>query len=158
VHIKTKIKMKKNTKKDSKKHTPKRRRKMSGGVQGMLMQAVGLVGGAVAARILTNSSKILPQIDSKIKDVAAIGLGLYLPKLVKGPIGASVGAGMIAMGGLALLQSTGAIGAIDDMIPATFMAGDDLSVIAGNDLSVISGDYSQDNLSVIAGDYDSEMF
>jgi len=141
-----------------KKHHTKRRRKMSGGIQGVLTQAVGLVGGAVAARILTNSSKILPQLDAKIKDVAVIGLGLYFPKLVKGPIGASVGAGMVAMGGLALVQSTGAVGAIDDMIPATFMAGDDLSVIAGSDLSVISGDYSQDNLSVIAGDYSDEMY
>ena len=131
---------------------------MSGGIQGVLTQAVGLVGGAVAARILTNSSKILPQLDSKIKDAAVIGLGLYFPKLVKGPIGASVGAGMVAMGGLALVQSTGAIGAIDEMIPASFMAGDDLSVIAGSDLSVISGDYSQDNLSVIAGDYSDEMY
>ena len=148
--------MKKNQNK-GKKNTPRRRRKMSGGMAGMLTQAVGLVGGAVAARILTNSSKILPQLDAKIKDVAVIGLGLYFPKLVKGPIGASVGAGMVAMGGLALVQSTGAVGAIDDMIPATFMAGDDLSVIAG-DLSVISGDYSQDNLSVIAGDYSDEMF
>jgi hypothetical protein len=141
-----------------KKHHTKRRRKMSGGMQGVLTQAVGLVGGAVAARILTNSSKILPQLDAKIKDAAVIGLGLYFPKLVKGPIGASVGAGMVAMGGLALVQSTGAIGAIDEMIPASFMAGDDLSVIAGSDLSVISGDYSQDNLSVIAGDYSDEMF
>jgi len=149
--------MKKHKKHHAKKHTTKRRRKMSGGMAGMLTQAVGLVGGAVAARILTNSSKILPQIDAKIKDAAVIGLGLYFPKLVKGPIGASVGAGMIAMGGLALVQSTGAIAGIDDMIPASFMAGDDLSVIAG-DLSVISGDYSQDNLSVIAGDYSDEMY
>jgi hypothetical protein len=147
--------MKKN--KNAKKHTTKRRNKMSGGMQGMLTQAVGLVGGAVAARFLTNSPNILPKIDSKIKSAAAIGLGLYFPKLVKGSIGASVGAGMIAMGGLALIQSTGVIGEIDDMIPATFMAGDDLSVIAG-DLSVISGDYSEDNLSVIAGDYNEEMF
>ena len=147
--------MKKNRK--AKKHTTKRRRKMSGGMQGMLTQAVGLVGGAVAARFLTNSPNILPKIDGKIKSAAAIGLGLYFPKLVKGPIGASVGAGMVAMGGLALVQSTGVIGEIDDMIPASFMAGDDLSVIAG-DLSVISGDYSEDNLSVIAGDYNEEMF
>lgn len=150
--------MKKHKKHHAKKHHTKRRRKMSGGVQGMLLQAAGLVGGAVAARILTNSSKILPQVDSKLKDAAVIGIGLYFPKLVKGPIGASVGAGMIAMGGLALLQTTGVIGAIEDQIPATFMAGDDLSLIAGGDLSVISGDYSQDNLSIIAGDYDSEMF
>jgi hypothetical protein len=66
---------------------------------------------------------------------------------------------MVAMGGLGIVQSTVFFGEIDDMIPASFMAGDDLSVIAGdNDLSVIAGDYSQDNLSVIAGDYDSEMF
>jgi hypothetical protein len=148
--------MKKNQKK-GKKNIPRRRHRMSGGMSGMLMQAVGLVGGAVAARVLTNSSKILPQLDAKIKDAAVIGLGLYFPKLVKGPIGASVGAGMVAMGGLALVQSTGAIAGIDDMIPASFMAGDDLSVIAG-DLSVISGDYSQDNLSVIAGDYSDEMY
>jgi hypothetical protein len=141
----------------AKKHT-KRRRKMAGGASGMLMQAAGLVGGAVIARVVTNSSKILPQIDAKIKDAAVIGLGLYFPKLVKGPIGASVGAGMVAMGGLALIQSTGAIQGIEDAIPATFMAGDDLSLIAGDNLSVIAGDYSQDNLSVIAGDYDSEMY
>ena len=149
--------MKKHRKHHAKKHTTKRRRKMSGGMSGMLMQAVGLVGGAVAARVLTSSTKILPQVDSKIKDAAVIGLGLYFPKLVKGPIGASVGAGMVAMGGLALIQATGVIAGIDNMIPATFMAGDDLSLIAG-DLSVISGDYSQDNLSVIAGDYNEEMF
>jgi hypothetical protein len=148
--------MKKNQKK-GKKNTPRRHRKMSGGMSGMLMQAVGLVGGAVAARVLTSSTKILPQVDSKIKDAAVIGLGLYFPKLVKGPIGASLGAGMVAMGGLALIQSTGVIAGIDNMIPATFMAGDDLSLIAG-DLSVISGDYSQDNLSVMAGDYSEEMF
>jgi hypothetical protein len=149
--------MKKHKNHQAKKHTTHRRRKMSGGMSGMLMQAVGLVGGAVAARVLTTNTKILPQVDSKIKDAAVIGLGLYFPKLVKGPIGASLGAGMVAMGGLALIQSTGIIAGIDNMIPATFMAGDDLSLIAG-DLSVISGDYSQDNLSVIAGDYSEEMF
>jgi hypothetical protein len=137
--------------KHSKKKThTKRRRRMSGGAAGMLTQAAGLIGGAVIARIVTNSPKILPQIDAKIKDAAVIGLGLYFPKLMKGPIGASVGAGMVAMGGLALVQTTGVIGAIEDSIPVSVMAGDDLSVIAG--------DYSQDNLSVIAGDYEEEMY
>jgi hypothetical protein len=64
--------------------------------------------------------------------------------LVKGAIGQSIGSGMVAAGGLGLLQSTGVLGQIDNAmsIPVSVMAGDDLSVISG---------YSEDNLSVIAG-------
>jgi len=56
----------------------------------------------------------------------------------------TIGDGMVAAGGLGLLQATNVLGAIDQAmeIPVSVMAGDDLSVIAG---------YSQDNLSVIAG-------
>jgi hypothetical protein len=59
-------------------------------------------------------------------------------------LGKSIGDGMVAAGGLGLLQSTGLVGAMDQMmeIPVSVMAGDDLSVIAG---------YQEDNLSVIAG-------
>jgi hypothetical protein len=128
-----------------------RRRRMSGMGSNVIMQALGLVAGAAAGRIVSSSSKILPNIDSKIKNAGVVALGVFLPKFVKNPISASVGAGMIAVGGLGLLQSTGVIGAIEDSmeLPVSVMAGDDLSVIAG---------YSSDNLSVIAGDYSDEMF
>ena len=116
-----------------------------------IMEAVGLVGGAAVARLLTTTSKIqfLATLDPKIKNASVVAIGYFFPKLVKQPIGKAIGAGMIAAGGLGLLQSTGAIGQMDDMLelPINVMAGDDLSVIAG---------YSEDNMSVIAGDYSEE--
>ena len=83
-------------------------------------------------------------LDAKIKSAAVIAIGAYLPKFIKGSFGKAIGDGMVAAGGLGLLQSTNILGAIDDamQIPVSVMAGDDLSVIAG---------YGQDNLSVIAG-------
>jgi len=130
-----------------KRSAPSRRRKSSKmGAMGksFLMDAFGLVAGAAAARVLTSSGKILPNIDAKIKSAAVIAIGAYFPKLIKGSFGVAIGHGMIASGGLGLLQSTGVLGQIDNAmsIPVSVMAGDDLSVISG---------YSEDNLSVIAG-------
>ncbi len=131
-----------------KRSAPSRRRKSSrkmGAIgKSFIMDAAGLVAGAAIARVLTSSGKILPNIDPKLKSAAVVAIGAFFPKLVKGAIGQSIGSGMIASGGLGLLQSTGVLGAMDDamQIPVSVMAGDDLSVISG---------YSEDNLSVIAG-------
>jgi hypothetical protein len=136
----------KKKKSHKKHHTTKRRRKMSGTGGGQIMDAAGMIGGAVVARLLTTTDKIpfLTTVDSKVKNAGVLALGYFFPKLVKSPIGKSIGAGMITAGGLGLVQSFGVIGAMDDFmsIPVSVMAGDDLSVIAG---------YSDDNLSVIAG-------
>ena len=126
---------------------PSRRRKsrkMGAIGKSFIMDAAGLVAGAAAARVLTSSGKILPNIDAKLKSAGVIALGAFFPKLLKGSFGKAIGDGMVAAGGLGLLQSTGVLGAIDNAmeIPVSVMAGDDLSVIAG---------YGQDNLSVIAG-------
>jgi hypothetical protein len=109
-----------------------------------IMDAAGLVAGAAAARVLTSSGKILPNLDAKIKSAAVVAIGAFFPKFVKGSLGKSIGDGMVAAGGLGLLQATNILGAIDNAmeIPVSVMAGDDLSVIAG---------YTPDNLSVIAG-------
>ncbi len=109
-----------------------------------LMDAAGLVIGAAAARVLTSSPRILPNLDPKIKSAGVLAIGSFFPKLMKGAFGKSIGDGMVAAGGLGLLQATNVLGAIDQAmeIPVSVMAGDDLSVIAG---------YSPDNLSVIAG-------
>jgi len=131
-----------------KRSAPSRRkrssRKMGAIGKSFLMDAAGLVAGAVAARILTSSEKILPKVDAKLKSAGVIAIGAFLPKFVKGSFGKSVGDGMIAAGGIGILQAYGTLGAIDNAmeIPVSVMAGDDLSVIAG---------YSEDNLSVIAG-------
>lgn len=140
-------------KRKSKKTVTKRRRRMgaTGGKGYGIMDAVGLVGGAAVARLLTTTDKVafLANLDPKIKNAGVVAIGYFFPKLVKQPIGKSIGAGMIAAGGLGLLQSTGVIGQMDDFlsVPVSVMAGDDLSVIAG---------YSSDDLSVIAGDYSEE--
>lgn len=133
--------------KRKKRSAPSRRRKsrrMGAIGKSFVMDAAGLVAGAAIARVLTSSGKILPNIDAKIKSAAVVAIGAFFPKLVKGAIGKSIGDGMVAAGGLGLLQSTGVLGQIDDAmeIPVSVMAGDDLSVISG---------YGQDNLSVIAG-------
>lgn len=131
-----------------KKAAPRRRRssgrKMGALGKGFIMDAAGLVAGAVGARILTSSPKILPNLDSKLKSAGVIALGVFFPKLLKGSFGKSIGDGMVAAGGLGLLQATNILGQIDSSmdIPVSVMAGDDLSVIAG---------YTPDNLSVIAG-------
>lgn len=131
-----------------KKAAPRRRRssgrKMGALGKGFIIDAAGLVAGAVGARILTSSPKILPNLNPKLKSAGVIALGVFFPKLIKGAFGKSIGDGMIAAGGLGLLQATNVLGAIDSSmdIPVSVMAGDDLSVIAG---------YSADNLSVIAG-------
>jgi len=126
---------------------PSRRRKsrkMGAIGKSFIMDAAGLVAGAAAARVLTSSGKILPNLDPKLKSAGVIALGAFFPKFLKGSFGKAIGDGMVAAGGLGLLQSTGVLGAIDNAmeIPVSVMAGDDLSVIAG---------YGQDNLSVIAG-------
>jgi hypothetical protein len=146
VFRKTNKKQKKMAKR-KKRSAPSRRRKsrkMGAIGKSFIMDAAGLVAGAAAARVLTSSGKILPNIDAKLKSAGVIALGAFFPKLLKGSFGKAIGDGMVAAGGLGLLQSTGVLGAIDNAmeIPVSVMAGDDLSVIAG---------YTPDNLSVIAG-------
>ena len=123
----------------------RRRRSRVGAIgKGFIMDAAGLVAGAAAGRILTSSGKILPNLDAKLKSAAVVAIGAFFPKLVKGALGKSIGDGMVAAGGLGLLQATNILGAIDSamQIPVSVMAGDDLSVVAG---------YTPDNLSVVAG-------
>lgn len=130
--------------KKSRKVTRRRSRRVGAIGKGFAMEALGLVAGAAAARVLTSSGKILPNLDSKIKSAGVIAVGAFLPKLIKGDLGKSIGSGMIAAGGLGLLQATNVLAGVDKAleIPVSVMAGDDLSVVAG---------YTPDNLSVVAG-------
>lgn len=130
-------------KKASRSHS-RRRRSVGKISKSFLMDAAGLVVGAAAARMITSSPKILPNLDAKIKSAGTIVLGAFFPSIIKGSFGKNIGDGMVAAGGLGLLQATNVLGAIDSAleIPVSVMAGDDLSVIAG---------YQPDNLSVLAG-------
>jgi hypothetical protein len=136
-----------------KKAAPRRRRsgRKMGAMRGsFIMNVLGLAAGAVGARILTSSPKVLPNLNPKIKSAGVIAVGLYLPKLVKGNLSKSIGDGMVAAGGLGLLQAANVLGQIESAmdIPVSVMAGDGLSLISG---------YSEDNLSVISGQ-DEEVY
>ena len=139
-------------KRKSNKKTSKKRRRIgaTGKASNMILEAAGLIGGAVAARFVTTTDKIpmFSTLQPNVKNAGVLALGYFFPQLVKGPIGKSIGMGMITAGGLGLVQSTGIIAGLEDTMSVSVMAGDDLSVIAG---------YSEDNLSVIAG-MDEEEF
>lgn len=141
-------------KKSSKKRSVSRRRSSMGAMGGALNNVIGIVAGAAIGRIVAN--KLLPNVDSKIKNAGVALLGAYgMPKIIKGSFGTSIGAGMVAAGGIGLLSDFGVVGAIEDTLslPLTVGAADDgISVIAGDD-SVMAGD-----MSVIAGIEEDEDY
>ena len=72
---------------------PVRRRRISGvGKSNVIMSIAGLAGGAILARLANNIIlKAKPDLNSKIINAAQIGLGIYLPKLVKSQLGKDLG-------------------------------------------------------------------
>ena len=134
-------------KKSSKKRSVRRRRSSMGAMGGGLNNVLGILAGAAIGRIVVN--KITPDQNTVIKNAVVAAAGAFvMPKLIKGGFGSSIGAGMVAAGGIGLLSEYKVIGAIEDTLslPLTVgEVGEDISVIAGDD-SVMAGD-----MSVIAG-------
>ena len=133
------------------------RRRRSGRRMGepgsMIQSAIGIIAGAVVGKLV--AKRLLPAVDERIKNAGVVVLGAAVfPRLIKGDLGKSIGAGMIAAGGSGLVGSfIPAIGAMDDTMEFPMTVGevpDNLSVIAGND-TVLAGD----DLSVLAG-FDEE--
>ncbi len=132
-----------------KKRTTKRRssRRMGAVGKGNIMDLLGVVAGAVIGRYV--AKKVMPNLDEKIKNAAVVGIGLFLPKLVKSSTGKALGTGMVAAGGMGLVGGfLPAIAGADDTIDfpmemgevydgISVVAGDD--VMAGDDLQVLSG-------------------
>lgn len=94
-----------------------RRRSSMSGIGGNIASAAYIAGGAVLAQVLMQKF-ISPMFTSAttsattkgiIDGAAPIVLGILTPKLIKGDVGAKLGAGMIAVGGLNLVKSTGLI-------------------------------------------------
>jgi hypothetical protein len=134
---------------------PIRRRRISGvGKSNTIMQIAGLAGGAVLARLANNLIlKAKPDLNSKLINAAQIGLGVYLPKLIKSSLGKDLGAGMIAAGGLGLVTSFGVINGIDVI---SGMEEDQFveMTVSGIDEDEISGygdEYGITGLDVVSG-------
>ena len=89
-----------------------RRRRMSGigKVGGAATSVLYTVAGAAAAQLV---GKFLPAAtNDKIKAAVPVAVGLFLPRFVKGAAGQGLAAGMIAVGGLKLVQSFGVLNGI----------------------------------------------
>jgi hypothetical protein len=94
-----------------KKRVTRRRRHSMGAAKGGIMSAVGVIAGAVAAQFVSKAiDKGLPAtMEDKTKKLidgaAPLVVGLFLPKVIKSELGKNLGTGMIAVGGLKLIQS-----------------------------------------------------
>jgi len=127
-------------KKTTKKRTTRRRSKRIGavGIKGGLSSALFTIAGGVAARFVSNTINGTSLSDSYKKYVASavpIAVGLFLPKFIKSDIGKSLGNGMIAVGGLGLVQSTGVLSGMP-MIAKRYMG---LGPSTSNPRGVIAG-------------------
>ena len=144
-----------------------RRRRVSGvgqiNPQNLLLQIGATLGGVIAAGYLNKLA--LSGKSNIIQAAVPVGIGVFLPKFVKGPAGQFAGAGFIAYGGTKFLQNMGLAGLGDDMdIPVSISGDGDVSVIAGPDDFAMAGDEDAFamagnegyGVSVLAGDFDED--
>lgn len=96
-------------KSSSKRRAPRRRRGMGAVGKAGMSSAIYTIAGAAAAAAVT---KFVPIANDKIKAAVPLALGLFLPKFIKGSAGQGLAAGMVAVGGLKLVQSFGVLNGV----------------------------------------------
>jgi hypothetical protein len=134
-------------KKTSKKRVTRRRSKRMGAVNmaGGLTSALFTIAGGVAARFVSNTingTNLDASYKGYVAAAAPIAVGLFLPKFLKNDMGKALGTGMIAVGGLELVQSTGVLKGIDGM---------EMPMIAGYQNYMALAPTNQNTRGVIAG-------
>jgi hypothetical protein len=117
-------------------------------MKGGLSSALFTIVGGVAARFVSNTINGTSLNDSYKKyvaSVAPIAVGLFLPKFIKSDMGKALGNGMIAVGGLGLVQSTGVLSGMP-MIAKRYMG---LGPNTNNPRGVVAGmdNYGMDTRS-----------
>lgn len=98
-------------------HTSRRRRHhRMAGIGGTLASAAYIIGGGVIAQAVsgaiskaTASSSMSAMTKGLLNGAVPIAAGIFTPKFIKGDVGAKLGAGMIAVGGLKLVQAAGVL-------------------------------------------------
>lgn len=115
-----------------KRHHTRRRHSKMGGIGGNLASAAYIAGGAVLAQVIMQKF-VSPMVASKsstvqglVNGATPIALGILTPKFIKGDLGAKLGAGMVAVGGLNLVKTTGLISGIGNLysnMPVRNIAG-----------------------------------
>jgi hypothetical protein len=94
-----------------------RRRRMSG-IGGSVASVAYIAGGAILAQVIVQKF-VAPMTTSQtettqglIAGAVPIALGMLTPRFIKSDVGAKLGAGMVAAGGLNLVKTTGLISGI----------------------------------------------
>lgn len=137
----------------AKRRTVRRRISGAGDIGGMALTVAGLGAGSIAARELnTLLVKFMPSLGTSpmLSGGIQVGVGLFLPKFVKGPFMANVGMGMIANGVMVMAVSTGIINGAPDRV-AYRLNGSAVQQRRMNgtaNLPVVSG---TGNLPIVAG-------
>jgi hypothetical protein len=125
-------------KKASKKRVSRRRSKRMGAAGSTLTNALFTIAGGVAARFVSNTingTTLNESYKKYVASVAPIAVGLFLPKFIKSDMGKALGTGMIAVGGLGLVQSTGVLSGMP-MIAKRYMS---LAPSTSNPRGVVAG-------------------
>jgi hypothetical protein len=101
----------KRRKSHAKKHTHKRRRHTMGGIKSSGMTVLGIIGGSILGYQVAKIAKSsVPATTSAattnyIANGIPLALGIFMPKILKSELGKNLGAGMIAAGGVGLVNS-----------------------------------------------------
>jgi len=134
-----------------KSYTKRRKRSRMGSIGALdLMSPVAMIGGAVIGRFLVN--KFLSKQNGTIKGVAQVGAGLGVQLFVKNAMAYNAGSGMIAAGGLTLIQSVApnlAIGAESDNGILFISGTDEIDTVNGVDQ--IGADPMNDEINTVNG-------
>jgi hypothetical protein len=104
-------------------HTTRRRKHSMSGMGGTLKSAAYLIGGGVIAQFVGNminkataTSTMSVGTKNLINGAVPIVAGVLTPRFIKGDVGAKLGAGMIAVGGVKILQGTGVLKGVGAMM------------------------------------------
>jgi hypothetical protein len=137
--------------KAKKSYTKRRRRSRMGAIGKIdLMAPIAMIGGAVVGRFLVN--KFLAKQTGIIKGAAQVGAGLGVQLFVKNAMAYNAGSGMVAAGGLTLIQSVApnlAIGAEGDSEILFISGTEDISTVNGVDQ--IGADAMNDEINTVNG-------
>ena len=111
----------------------------------VLIGAAALGAGAVAAKVVQKKvlPMVLPTASDTVKNLVTLGVGIFTPQIVKGPIGTGLGAGMIATSVAGLvdpyLQKAGVTGMGEVLMgevsadPVPLMGASDIFTANNND-------------------------
>jgi len=137
--------------KAKKSYTKRRRRSRMGAIGKIdLMAPIAMIGGAVVGRFLVN--KFLAKQTGIIKGAAQVGAGLGVQLFVKNAMAYNAGSGMVAAGGLTLIQSVApnlAIGAEGDSEILFISGTDEINTVNGVDQ--IGADAMNDEINTVNG-------